>query len=307
MWTATAPANIALIKYMGKGEGNIPRNVSLSYTLDKFYTEVSLTLTSDCDKYVGPVEPGPEATERFINHLKYIKKICGCEDFFIISSGNYRLLADGNTASFPHSAGIASSASSFAALTMCAFKAMSDLKGMPLPSLEQQSSVSRVGSGSSCRSFFSPWCLWMGEKTEKIDIRIDKLLTDLVVVDTHPKEVSSSRAHELVSSSLLMNGREKRAEIRLERLLTALNGNQWESAYQICWEEFWDMNALFETSVPNFGYMQPETMRILTEIRKFWKQNGDGPIVTMDAGPNVHLLWRTDQKNLRDLLLLPYL
>ncbi|MDR3179513.1 MAG: hypothetical protein LBT70_01285 [Holosporaceae bacterium] len=301
MWTAKAPANIALIKYMGKKKNNVPRNVSLSYTLDRFYTKVSLELTSECDKYVGEEILEPEAKKRFLNHLEYVKKICQCENFFSISSKNYRILDDGSLGSFPHSAGIASSASSFAALTICAFRAMGDLKGVSLPSLEQQSSVSRIGSGSSCRSFFSPWCLWRGEKAEKIDIKIDKLLTDLIVIDDQPKEISSSRAHALVSSSLLLDGREKRAEIRLEKLLMALNGGQWKDAYQICWEEFWDMNALFETSAPNFGYMQSETTRILMEIRKFWQQNNSGPIVTMDAGPNIHLLWQLDQANLRNL------
>ncbi|MDR2794512.1 MAG: hypothetical protein LBB12_01910 [Holosporaceae bacterium] len=306
MWTAKAPANIALIKYMGKKAHNIPRNVSLSYTLDKFYTEVSLELTSQCDKYVGKEPLNPEAKKRFVNHLKYIKKIYNCEDFFAISSANHQILEDGSSGNFPHSAGIASSASSFAALTMCTFEAMGDLMGVPIPPVEFQSSVSRIGSGSSCRSFFSPWCLWRDKKAEKISIKIDKLLTDLIIVDDQPKKISSSKAHALVSSSLLMDGREKRAEIRLKNLLAALNNGQWENARQICWEEFWDMNALFETSFPSFGYTQPETIRILMEVRKFWQQNGDGPIATMDAGPNVHLLWQLGQTDLRSFFFRNY-
>ncbi|GHT90381.1 diphosphomevalonate decarboxylase [Alphaproteobacteria bacterium] len=325
LWTATAPSNIALIKYMGKKENNVPLNASLSYTLDNFTTEVSLELTSECDKYVGDMQLSKQSIDRFINHLKYIKELNNCKEFFAISSTNVTFdpftasvvaprmfsiaeaastlkmtlayLSEGSKrvqrhAGFPAGAGLASSASSFAALTMCAFKAICDIKGTPIPSMDYMSSVSRVGSGSSCRSFFSPWCLWRDENAEKIDIKINKLSHEVIIVDDRPKEVSSSMAHKLVQTSLLMPGREKRAETRLEQLIAALNNLRWDAAYQICWEEFWDMHALFETASPSFGYMQPETIRVLSEIRKFWKSNGDGPIVTLDAGPNIHLLWR---------------
>jgi diphosphomevalonate decarboxylase len=59
------------------------------------------------------------------------------------------------------------------------------------------------------------------------------------------------------------------------------------------------MLALFETSNPGFGYLQPDTLRVLYFIREFWKKMGDGPVVTLDAGPNVHLLWRVDQSELQ--------
>jgi diphosphomevalonate decarboxylase len=62
------------------------------------------------------------------------------------------------------------------------------------------------------------------------------------------------------------------------------------------------MHALFETSSPSFGYIQSKTRLVLAEIEKFRKANGDGPIATIDAGPNVHLLWRKDQDELRNKL-----
>jgi diphosphomevalonate decarboxylase len=62
------------------------------------------------------------------------------------------------------------------------------------------------------------------------------------------------------------------------------------------------MHDIFETASPSFGYNQPKTTMILNEVRNFWKAHGDGPIVTVDAGPNVHFLWRKDQDELRSKL-----
>lgn len=283
MWVCRAPSNIALIKYMGKKENNIPRNVSLSYTLDDFFTEVTLEQTDNRDQFVTNDLSEPEK-QKFLDHLRYIKDICKFRGFFSITSKN----------SFPKSSGIASSASSFAALTMCAFKAISAIRGSTdMPSAEYMSAVSRRGSGSSCRSFFSPWCIWRGEKAEKIDIPIE-IKHEILLISEDKKEISSSEAHQRVQTSMLMEGREERAEKRCENLISAFKNREWSRAYQICWEEFWDMHALFETSDPHFGYFLPETLNFLLKIRNFWKKYGDGPIVTVDAGPNIHLLWRKE-------------
>lgn len=288
MWVSKAPSNIALIKYMGKrGNGNMPRNVSLSYTLENFLTEVRLELNKTCDEIFNDALSVKEK-ERFLNHLRYIKRTLNFDKFFTIYSKN----------SFPPSTGIASSASSFAALTLCAYKAISDLQGVAMPSVERMSTVSRIGSGSSCRSFFSPWCIWREEKAEKIDIPID-IEHELILINANKKEISSSEAHQLVQTSLLMEGREKRAELRCEQLISSLKNGKWDSAYQICWEEFWDMHALFETSCPHFGYISANTMHTLTKIRNFWKKYNDGPITTVDAGPNIHLLWRKGNDELK--------
>jgi diphosphomevalonate decarboxylase len=122
---------------------------------------------------------------------------------------------------------------------------------------------------------------------------------DLILVNEKLKTISSSEAHKLVRSSLLFPQRATRAKIRLEKLIKSLNDNDWSEAYRLCWEEFWDMHALFETSNPSFGYMEPNTIAVLSEIRKFWEIHTDGPLTTIDAGCNVHLLWRIDQEELR--------
>jgi len=292
MWVDFAPSNIALIKYMGKTEGNIPCNVSLSYTLDKFVTRVVLELCSNNDCFVNEIGLSDKSVDRFLNHLKNIKRRYDYDGFFRVRSSN----------NFPHSAGIASSSSSFAALTKCALKAVCEIKGRELPSPEEMSAISREASGASCRSFFAPWSVWNREGGRKIDIAIDRLEHDLILINATPKKVSSSEAHQLVRSSPLFVGRAQRAEKRFVQVIDSLNSGDWSNSYQICWEEFQDMHSLFETSSPSFSYMESKTISALEIIKEFWKSHNDGPVVTMDAGPNVHLLWRKDQTELRSQL-----
>lgn len=153
-WFSQAPSNIALIKYMGKKDEvhNIPDNASLSYTLNNLLSSVVLETTSGRKDFWEPLEiPGagtfilsPSAQNRFLEHLARLKEYFLFSGAFIVRSSN----------NFPHSSGLASSASSFAALTKCGMLALSELTNKPLPSIEIQAQLSRLGSGSSCRSFF---------------------------------------------------------------------------------------------------------------------------------------------------------
>lgn len=273
---------------MGKEAGNIPCNASLSHSIDRFKTKVSLEL-AERDEFENSMNLSQFSVDRFLNHLSYIKDLTGCSENFLVKSQN----------NFPHSSGIASSASSFAALTLCSFKAICDIKKIPVPSYEEMSQISRVASGSSCRSFFQGWVIWEKDSAKSIDLPL--LLHDLVLVDAKTKSKPSSEAHKLVRTSLLFQGRPERANLRLKNLISALSDNKWHDVYQICWEEFWDMHSLFETSCPHFGYMTEDTLAVLKLVQDFWGNYKDGPIITVDAGPNVHLLWRKDQENFKKL------
>ena len=288
MWTATAPSNIALIKYMGKDKEGRPCNPSLSYTIDRFFTKVSLKLSSE-DSFENSLGLTQNGITRFLSHLRYIKGIFGCYKCFKIKSEN----------NFPHSAGIASSASSFAALTQCSIKAICEIHAIAMPSLEEISAISRKGSGSSCRSFFTPGALWKGDIVKAIDL--PNFDYDLILMDASRKKISSSEAHCRVQTSPLFLGRPQRAEARLEQLISAFQSNNWRESYKLCWEEFMDMHSLFETSRPGFSYLTDNTRKLLNIIENFWDEYNDGPLVTIDAGPNVHLLWRKNyQENLRN-------
>lgn len=320
IWRASAPSNIALIKYMGKKTDagvNQATNSSLSYTLNHLRSFVQLKLDAmatkdhwaalNDEKFVkfegsqqlklARPEFGLVAQQRFLKHFENLKKYFGVEANFEIQSAN----------AFPSDCGLASSASSFAALTLAAAKALGALSGKEDLNIYQIAELSRQGSGSSCRSFFDPWALWKSEKVQELDLPVQNLWHQVVVVDDQIKKVSSSEAHKRVTSSSLFEGRIERAELRLQNLVEAFNKKSWHQAYQLCWSEFWDMQALFETSQPHFGYLSAGSMDILRFVQEnTWEKTGDGPLITMDAGPNVHLLYREDQRDLAEKLQLEF-
>lgn len=287
----SAPSNIALIKYMGKDShsGNLPSNPSLSYTLEHLRSFVVIEENAARDEWQSlagftPLILSEKGRDKFLNHFQRLKM-----EWKI--SGTYRLSSANN---FPSDCGLASSASSFAALTLAAYQLARTQRSEFYLSREELSRWSRLGSGSSCRSLFSPWAEWSGEGAEEVSFNL-QLEHAVLIVDGAKKTVSSSDAHKRVNTSLLWNGRPGRAVERLTKLKQALAVGAWPAAYELCWAEFWDMHALFETSLPPFGYMTEGTLKALSQLRVLWNEQGDGPLVTMDAGANIHLLFRKDQ------------
>lgn len=297
-WFAQAPANIALIKYMGKRDEaiNLPDNPSLSYTLNNLLTSVTMeTQASKKDVWEPLTIPGAPpfdlprpAQSRYLQHLMFLKDYFDYQGGFIVRSTN----------NFPHSAGFASSASSFAALTKCACIALSERTQKPLPPVEVQAQLSRQGSGSSCRSFFSPWALWEGEVVNPIATPYPHLIHQAIIISHGEKSTLSRNAHQLVKTSPLYQGRPEQARQNLKLLLQALETQDWAAAFAVTWREFHEMHQLFETSNPPFTYYTPQTKSLLTTLQDFWDHHQDGPLVTMDAGPNIHLLYRDDQAQL---------
>ncbi|MFS4460232.1 diphosphomevalonate decarboxylase [Bdellovibrio sp. HCB2-146] len=294
--TVSAPSNIALIKYMGKieGSGNKPTNGSLSYTLENLRTFVRLTeISGPVDQWkafvredLTPIELSEKGQQRFIKHLGFLKMKWGVTQNYLIESAN----------NFPSDCGLASSASSFAALTLAAAEMFQKTHPQSWGTDKKTlSELSRQGSGSSCRSLYSPWALWQHEYAENMALPFENLHHLVVIVEDSKKEVSSSEAHKLVTTSPRFEGRVDRAEMRLRDLTNALRFNDWHLARQIVWDEFIDMHKLFETSTPSFSYMTDGSRQVLEECQKLWNKWQDGPLVTMDAGANVHMLFRNDQ------------
>jgi diphosphomevalonate decarboxylase len=282
-----APSNIALIKYMGKSSvaDNQPANESLSFTLSHLQTVVGLESSTDFqDEWVPLLElsgfSAPDLNEKskskFLQHLQFLKLQSNDKNFYKIYSAN----------NFPSDCGLASSASSFAALT----KAYFQLRQSNI-STQEMAKLSQKGSGSSCRSFFSPWAVWKQSGAEEITFeQYPKLLHAAVIIHSGVKEVSSSQAHLRVISSPHFSGRVQRAQDRQEALIQALRNQDWSAAY--------DMHNLFETSVPGFRYRNEFSKNVMMAVEHIWNFKKDGPLATMDAGPNIHLLWRTDQLDL---------
>lgn len=296
---AEAPSNIALIKYMGKIPGanavdkNRPTNASLSVTLPHLRTRVEIEQVEGVQDSWRPLEAEgwlvPQLSEkgrnRFLQHFSRMKTAWKISGFYEIRSAS----------NFPSDCGLASSASSFAALTMAGAELARKVNPQIDLTIAQISDMSRQGSGSSIRSFFSPLSVWDADGAREVELSNIQFLHQVVVVEDTKKAVSSSEAHERVVSSPLFEGRPDRAEQRLVELIAALKENRWRRAYEIVWDEFHDMHALFSTSVPPFSYITEGTDKTLSFLQDYWQRHADGPLVTMDAGANVHLLYRADQ------------
>jgi diphosphomevalonate decarboxylase len=298
---AEMPSNIALIKYMGKvkgGERNKPTNSSLSLTLSHLRTRVEISPRTDSYDVWEPLpnekswiatKLSDRGRKRYLAHFEFLKQKLGLVGSYNVRSAN----------NFPSDCGIASSASSFAALTQATYElAQSQDKNLDL-SLLQLAELSRVGSGSSIRSFLSPLVLWNAQGISVLNVQMPELRHQVVVVDHEKKAIGSSDAHERVTTSLLFQGRPERAEKRLADLVISFEKQDWHESFQLIWAEFWDMHALFATSNPAFHYITPQSLQVLNLVYDHWATQNDGPWVTMDAGANIHLIYRADQNEVQ--------
>ena len=294
-YQASMPANIALIKYMGR-VNQTPLNASLSYTLTQHKSYVCIEALDDAPhapdlwqalegETLQPLHLSPAGQKRFLKHFQFLKQKWGIRGAYCVRSGN----------TFAADCGLASSASSFAALTQATYQlAQNEQKQVSAPELAL---LSAQGSGSSARSFFSPWCVWEAGRVyqpdglRQTDGPEEAWQHECVVLSTKAKSVSSSEAHRRVMSSPYIKGRAERAQQRLQALLKALQHKHWRETFDICWNEWQDMHQLFESSTPAFSYRSPQTLEVLQRIQALWRDHGDGPVATLDAGPNVHLLY----------------
>ncbi len=300
------PVNIALIKYIGKQDSDDGLNQALhpclSFTLKNIYSQVCLHyqpgLTQDV-MLTHPKSPPLAHRDRvrFTDHLATIKRHMQFEGCFSIDSYN----------NFPLSAGLASSASSFAALSSCAIQSIEAIRNTASQdklSLLEQARLSRYGSGSACRSFYGPYCLWDGDNiTQQSFAEWDELQHVVLMFSSSQKHVSSSQAHTLVQTSDGFAKRQELISARCADLMKAMKEKDWASAHRLIWTDFIEMHRLFHTSKPSFTYCTPKVKRALEFLQGWWYNHADGPLVTMDAGSNIHLLFRPDQLYERTRLL----
>ena len=325
MFAAQAPSNIALVKYMGKTDPvrNLPENPSISMTLDLLCTIAELRKVSgkgvlwvseapwaDFKPSEGMKLELPELSEA--GALKITKQVERAHEEAKRIFPRYGLtLAPGLTDSgwtlraantFPAGSGIASSASSFAAVTLAAAaSAAADRTAFERAWSDsvfrrEWAAVARQGSGSSCRSMEGPFVLWEKEDTRRVTSRLPELAHFVVVVSETEKKVSSSEAHRRVKTSPLWTGRVARANSRAVLIEDALARGDFASVSREAWREAWEMHSLFHTSEAPFTYFHPMTIQILQELSPFMPTTAGAaptretpPIVTLDAGPNIHV------------------
>lgn len=284
--TAIAHPNIALIKYWGVLDGaqNLPANGSISMTLDGLQADTTVTLSPSLqdDTFTLNGLSASEEQRRAVGaHLDRIRELAHLETRAEVKS----------TSNFPEAAGIASSASGFAALTLAGCAAC----GLELSS-QDLSRLARKGSGSACRSVFGGYVEWLAGPTDAESYARQlhgpehwPLIDWVAVVDRRPKAVSSRAGHALAMSSPLQAARVADAPRRLRACRQALAERDFDRLAAVVELDSNMMHSVMMTSSPPILYWAPATIQLMQQITQ-WRRQGLSVCYTIDAGPNVHCL-----------------
>jgi diphosphomevalonate decarboxylase len=300
-----SPSNIALIKYWGKREGQLPCNPSISFTLDQAQTQTSLVV--DFGKTERPFELNFlfEGLENASFANKIIKKLEGLGEVLpMLKTGISLTVNSSNT--FPHSAGIASSASSMSALALCLLEAQYALDGNEATTSnlfgQEASSLARLLSGSACRSLFPVLGQWgkapdlAGSSDEwAIGVEAHPVFStyrnDILIVSRKEKTVSSTAGHNLMTNHPFANARYQQACTNLQTILPALKTGDVEVVGDIMELEALVLHGLMMSSTPSFILLEPNSLNLINEIRQYRAESGLPLYFSIDAGPNIHLLY----------------
>lgn len=281
-----APSNIALSKYWGKRDKalNLPLNSSLSISLGQWGTETSIA-PAEADSLTFNGEVMAPTTPAAAKVWRFVDLFCG--------AGRPALQVE-TTNSIPTAAGLASSASGFAALTA----ALNAAFATDLPK-ETQSMLARFGSGSATRSFWHGFARWdVGQAADGTDSRahlIDATMPTfriaIVAVDTGPKAQSSTdgMTHTVATSPLYPPWPEQ-AEMDCAAIEAAVRGCDFNTLGQLAEDNALAMHATMMAARPAVTYLKPHSWVVLETL---WSARRDGlqAFATMDAGANVKLIF----------------
>lgn len=309
-----SPSNIALIKYWGKKEPQIPQNPSLSFTLNhcKSITSLEFFRTREVDHFDFEVyldgnrkedfEPKIQSFfERIHVYLPFLKQYR-----FVIRTEN----------TFPHSSGIASSASGMSALALCLVSMERQLlqSDVIVGAVEESfdaayfkkkaSFLARLGSGSACRSIEGDVVVW-GETTAvegssdlygikypyDVHDNFKEYQDTILLVDKGEKKVSSTVGHNLMHEHFYANTRFDQAHHNLDKLKELLKSGDLVAFNALVESEALTLHAMMMTSMPYFILMKPNTLEIINKIWAFRQSTGLHVSFTLDAGANVHVLY----------------
>ena len=306
--TFSAPSNIALVKYWGKKENQIPANPSLSFTLNNCKTVTTLHYEPKEEKSLSfdllfegrPKESFRPKIQKFFERIQYLCPYIS-DYHFTIDTRN----------TFPHSSGIASSASGMAALSaaIMALEKMIDPGKSETYYSQKASLLARLGSGSACRSIKGDIVVW--GKTKSIESSNDlygipfqyeinevfhNYQDTILLVDKGEKQVSSTVGHELMHEHPFAARRFEQAHENIARLKEILTSGNLDAFIALVESEALTLHAMMMTSSPYFILMKPNTLEIINKIWAF-RENTRIPVCfTLDAGANVHVLYPQKDK-----------
>jgi diphosphomevalonate decarboxylase len=303
------PSNIALVKYWGKKEPQLPENTSISFTLSNCHTTTEMhfekkdTNGGFCfdvvfegekkDAFKPKIQKFFERIEAYVPFLK--------EYHFTIYSKN----------SFPHSSGIASSASGMSALALC----LMSIEKLRSPAISEAyfykkaSFLARLGSGSACRSVKGSLVVWGAHEqiagssdlygvdfTEEIAPVFENYQDTILLVDKGEKQVSSTVGHDLMFDHPYAQNRFLQAGENIAKIKTFLKEGAVKDFIALVESEALTLHAMMLTSQPYFILMKPNTLQIIQRIWDYRAANNSNVCFTLDAGANVHLLYPENEK-----------
>lgn len=243
-------------------------------------------LDTDCLTINGS-QADNKASMRVSTHLDLIRNRIGLTQFANVDSAN----------NFPMGTGIASSASSFAALTMAAIYA-----AKATASERELSILARCGSGSASRSIpsgFSEWYYGETHESSYAETFVDHDHWDLVdviaIISKSHKKTGSTQGHPTADSSILQPARVQSADTRLQLVKESIKDRDFVKFADTVEEDSNLMHAVMMTSRPPLFYWQPMSIEVMNAVRDWREHDGLQVCYTLDAGPNVHCICvRTD-------------
>lgn len=296
------PSNIAIVKYWGKHGRQLPQNASLSLTLTNAHTDtyISYEKSRNGKLSISFLFEG-EANQAFEDKIK--KFLDSVVEYYPILPHLH--LDIGSSNSFPHSSGIASSASAMAAIAMCLCEIdqlVSDNADEKID-INKASYLARLGSGSASRSVIAHLGAW-GSHTHVADssdlyavgvTSVHKVFhtfhDDILIVSAAEKSVSSTAGHALMNDNVYAEPRYQQANNRITELKNILERGDVDAFGKLAEDEAMTLHALMMCSDPSYVLMEPGTLDIIREIRNFRQRTKTPIYFTLDAGPNMHVLY----------------
>ena len=299
-----SPSNLAIIKYWGKYGDQLPSNPSISFTLSKSLTETEIKW-----------KKGKEKIEVFFEGKKNLAFTKRMESVFTRLQKEIPILENlclelhtNNT--FPHSAGIASSASAMSAfaLGLCSIEKyyLENLNGTDF--YNKASHCSRLGSGSAARSVFGGWVEWgkssynehfSNEYASKVEGVSDTFMTikdSILIISGQEKSVSSSAGHNLMVDNPYAEVRFNQAKNRIKDLSAALKAGDWDKFGFIAESEALTLHSLMMSSISSYILMRPNTITAIEKLREYRSISGEPVYFSLDAGPNLHILYPEERE-----------
>ena len=314
----SSPSNIALVKYWGKNKDQTPKNSSISFTLSNCNTKTSVVF-SKIEKKLDAVHFTISYDGKMQNDFR--PKI---EKYFasIIQYCPYLLhfnLEINTKNTFPHSSGIASSASGMSALSLCIMSLEKEITKEDLSAnffFLKASFLSRIGSGSACRSVYGGFNIWGKHKdfeqssdlfsvqlNQSISTEFENFQDTILLVDENQKDVSSSAGHSLMDNHPFSMDRYMIANKNTSALKIILEKGDLFAFCELVEKEAMMLHSLMMTSSPSYVLMKPETLEIIDKIKSFRNRNKVPVCFTLDAGANVHVLYpEKDSKSVLDFI-----